>query len=612
VSILQLDIPQGLVGDNTDFANQGWKDGSNFRFYLGYAEMDGGFEKFTLNTLPGVCRTIFGWTDQNSIINYAFGLHNGLFVDQNGDFADITPAASSFASGTITVSANPVANQTFTVGSQLFTFKASRAVAGDVAIGANTTATATNIVSALNLDLGALITASSAASVVTVVADTGGFAGNLPFKNGNATGIVFSGYGFLQGGGTFAPGQISGTGSAGFGTGAFGGGNFGQSVGTDFFPLTWSGGARRGLFYFSPRGQTAFEWNGNVASDAVPLANAPEKINSLLTTTNGQLMALGCTDTGGLYNPVCIRITDPRFPTAWFPALDNTAQQTYLNATGRLVGGRNIGNYVVVWTDSEAHFGTFSSPAWNFERAGPGGLCGPNAAVTVGQTAFWLTPDLQFMTYAAGGEPTVLLCPVRDEFVANAAPSQNDKIVASTYRSKEEIRWDYADRRDGDGIEVSRFVRFNFKTGAWSKGSYARTAFIDAGPGKSPLGTTYDGTIYAHETTLNGSLADGGQYQAFIESGDLYLGSADRQYLLRKMWPDLKDQFGPCWLTVWTRRYPQDSEVEFGPYSMAPGKSEQDLLCQGRVMRFRLSWDSAPAGGRLGRLSVDVQPTSQR
>ena len=90
-----------------------------------------------------------------------------------------TPAA---ATGTITVTSNPSSgNFTVTVAGTTVT------VTRDV----STTATATAIKTALNNDvtIGALVTATSLAAVVTITADTGGSAGNYAYSatNGNGT-----------------------------------------------------------------------------------------------------------------------------------------------------------------------------------------------------------------------------------------------------------------------------------------------------------------------------------------------------------------------------------------------------------------------------------------
>lgn len=103
------------------------------------------------------------------------------------------------ASGTITITGTPVAEETFDVGAQTFTFKAARAAAGEVTISADNETQAENIVAAITADL-ATVTAENTLGVVTVTAVAAGAAGNALTLTENATGTAVSGAGTLTGG----------------------------------------------------------------------------------------------------------------------------------------------------------------------------------------------------------------------------------------------------------------------------------------------------------------------------------------------------------------------------------------------------------------------------
>ena len=101
-----------------------------------------------------------------------------------------TPAA---ATGTITVTSNPSSgNFTVTVAGTTVT----------VTRGVSTTATATAIKTALNNDvtIGALVTATSLAAVVTITADTGGSAGNYAYSATNGNGTITAAGSIMTGG----------------------------------------------------------------------------------------------------------------------------------------------------------------------------------------------------------------------------------------------------------------------------------------------------------------------------------------------------------------------------------------------------------------------------
>jgi hypothetical protein len=412
----------------------------------------------------------------------------------------------------------------------------------------------------------------------------------------------------------FTPGAIDGAGSAGYGTGAYGTGGFGLPSVTDYFPLTWSFGAWGQQLLASPRNQTIFAWTNDTAAKAEPLANAPANVTHMLVAPlNGgyQAFALGCNEeVSGAFNPLCIRHSSIRNNTEWSTsASGSTAREYVLTGGGRIVAGRMCGPYMLVWTGDALFLGSFVgalNQPWRFDRVGRNcGLIGPNAAVVVGQTAFWASPDRQFYRYAIGGQPEPVPCPIRRDFAEELAASQGDKVVASSNAEFSEVRFDYPDRRDG--YENSRYLALAVSgpdAGTWHRGIMARTAFVDAGPSAYPIGVTYDGRIYFHE---KGRSADGGKFAWFIETADSYL-DPDRTLLVRGLWPDFKDQIGPVTLSVKARLHPQDVERVMTARPMAPGEAKADLLASGRVFRLRFAGGSAPTGCRIGKPTFDVAP----
>lgn len=494
-----LQLPPGIVADDTDYATGGWKDASNVRFWRGLPEVIKGWERLTTELLTGVCRTVFAWKDGDNLQTIAFGLHNGLQVWQAGELADITPAVG------------------------------------------------------------------------------------------------------------FTDGQIDGTGGAGYGTGAYGVGGYGEPSSTDYFPLTWSFGARSfGELYANPRGQGVFVWNNVTATPAALLTNAPAECNFVAVAWTDQVMAFGCTDVGGQFNAACIRTSDPLDPTKWTPGTATISQQYYLKGNGRIVGAYPAGRYFFVWTDSELHLGSFDGTGWSFEPVEIGcGLAGPNAAIVIGQTAYWISPDHQLWACSVGGSPTILPCPIRDEFADNVAPGQDDKIYAAYVSERGEIVWGYADNRDG--FEVSRQLRLSVIDGAWSRSLQARTALCGASP--SPVGVTLDGAVYWHE---RGASADGAPLEAFIESGGQYFDPGERVMLVRGFYPDFRDQTGPIWFTVWTKMEAQDVWTEAFSGVCAPGQLKLDFFATGRIVKYRLASNSSPAAWRMGKPTFDVVPVGQR
>ena len=236
------------------------------------------------------------------------------------------------------------------------------------------------------------------------------------------------------------------------------------------------------------------------------------------------------------------------------------------------------------------------------------GLIGPNAAVVVGQTAFWVSPDRQFYSYGVGGQPQPIPCPIRQDFADQLAASQGDKVMASSNGEYSEVRFDYPDSRDG--YENSRFLALALSgadQGAWHRGLMAQTAFVDAGPSLYPLGVTYSGQVYHHE---KGHSADGQPFAWFIETADSYL-DPDTCLLVREIWPDFKDQQGPVKVSVSARRHPQDVEQVVTAPAMAPQDPKVDVLVSGRLFKVTFAGSSAPTACRIGQPVFDATPAGR-
>jgi hypothetical protein len=414
-------------------------------------------------------------------------------------------------------------------------------------------------------------------------------------------------------------GAVDGAGSAGYGTGAFGAGPWGTTPATTvYYPATWSFGAWGQNLIACRRGGGIYAWTNATGSRAVALDNAPTQVTYMLVAPlNGgyQVFALGCNEeVSGTFNPLCIRHSSIRNNTQWSTtAAGSTAREYVLTGGGRIVAGRMAGPYMLVWTSDALFLGTFVgalNQPWRFDRVGRNcGLIGPNAAVVVGQTAFWVSPDRQFFNYGAGGEPLPIACPIRSDFAEQLAASQGDKVVASSNAAFSEVRFDYPDSRDG--YENSRYLALSVSgpdAGAWHRGIMARTAFVDAGPTAFPVGLSPEGAVYYHE---KGRSADGAAFAWFIETAEMVL-DPEACVLTREVWPDFKDQVGPVTVSVTARREPQGPAQTVSAPPMAPGEAKADLLATGRFFRVRFSGDSAPTACRIGKPVFDVAPAGKR
>lgn len=646
------------------------------RFRGGLPQVIGGWESVIADPLGGVCRSAFPWTDGDAALNIAFGTHATLEVFQGGELFDITPtkafpsatltsnpltvtdgsavvtvnhpghglttADSVIVSGAVSVG-RIVPNGTFAVtvaGEDSYTYTYSSPADLAETLGnnpltvVNGSAIVTVADTAHGIPNGTVVTISGA-SVVGGITPNGSFAITVLNANSYTYQFTAAASSDATGGGAsvvvtvpstgggsavvispqnaFATGAVDGTGAAGYGTGAYGVGAYGEPSTADYFPRTWSPAAYGANLMACPRGGTIYTWLNDTSAIAIPLANAPRQVTYMLVAGQDQVFALGCSEeVSGDFNHLCIRHSGVRRNTVWNTAGDTTAREYILPGGGRIVAGRVVGAYILVWTTQSLFLGQFVgslTQPWRFDRVGDKcGLIGPNAAIVVGSTAYWIGPDQQFYSYAMGGSVDVVPCPIREDFADNLAASQADKIVASSISQFSEIRFDYPDKRDG--VENSRYVALSVSgpdVGAWYRGQMDRTAMVDAGPSQSPCGVSATSAIYWHE---RGASADGGAFAWHIESADQYLDE-NRSMMVRAIWPDFRDQLGAVTLTLTGRDTPQGDEITQSQ-TLAAGVDKVDLRITSRLFRLKFEGNSTPAFVRLGKPVFDIAPAGGR
>jgi hypothetical protein len=599
---IPIDIPPGLNSDDTTYASApAWADGSHVRFRLGRPQTCGGWESITADLLTGVCRAVLAWTQNDAALNIAAGTHSNLQLWQGGAIYDLTPYGPVTPLGANPLSVtNASAVVTVAHAAHGYATGQSLAISGAAAIGG--------------------ITPNGVFTITVTGADSYTYAFSSPATStvANAGGSTV----VVTPQSTLPAGNVDGTSSNGYGVGGYGVGGWGQPSTADYFPRTWSLQAWGQKLLASPRGGGLYEWSNATATRALAITTAPARITQMLVSPQRQVFALGCTQENGIWNPACLRHSSVEDNTTWQTNVTSasTAREYILPGGGRIVGGKFLGRYLLVWTTQSLFLGTYVGQVgqvWRFDKVGDKcGLIGPNAAAALGSTVFWISPDRQFHSYSTGGAVTPVACPIRADFAQNLAASQADKIMASTIGEFSEVRWDYPDTRDG--YEVSRYLALAADgpdAGAWYRGNPtngvipARTAMVDAGPAPNPIGISADGHVYWQEL---GHSADGQALPWFIRSAEVYLDE-NRAALVRQAWPDISlDQIGPVQLALSSRLHPQGAQTHFGPFTLMPGQETIDFKASGRLFQLTYSGFSLPSYARIGRLVVDASPRGRK
>lgn len=416
----------------------------------------------------------------------------------------------------------------------------------------------------------------------------------------------------------FTEGAEDGTGGRGWGTGAWSSGEWGVESTDADFPLTWSLDNFGQDLLANPRGQTIFrlDLDAFIASPttvkAVAIANAPDEVGYMLVADEKrQVIAYGCSEeVSGDLNPRAVRFSDTEDLDDWTTATDNLAGEYITSGSGVIVAAVEIGDAILILTDSVAYLQTFVgslTQVWRFDRLeAKCGLAGPNAVTTAGGAAYWLSESGVFWRYVLGSTPERLITPVAVSMNDEIADVQREKIFASAIEQFEEIVFHFPSK---ETEENDLYVAMNTRTGRWYRGERARTAAIDAGPEDYPIMVSPDGVIYWHELR---NTANGGTISWHCETGFIRMAGPDRNVTVKQLFPDIHNQRGIVTLTITGRDRPQGDDISTATVTLTDDKEQADFFCTGRYISLRYSGDAGPTRARLGTQTLQIAARGRR
>ena len=175
-------------------------------------------------------------------------------------------------------------------------------------------------------------------------------------------------------------------------------------------------------------------------------------------------------------------------------------------------------------------------------------------------------------------------------------------------RAKSEVWFFYP---SASSTEIDRYVIAHLdQPGIWSKGTMARTAWLDSDLFPQPIACDPSGFIYLHELTMN---ADGGPLDAFIEFSPMDISSGDRNMDVFGFIPDFQRLVGTINLTVNVQQYPQDPVQPVGPFTFDDDITPiLDMRADGKLVGYRLESNGINADFRLGLPRANVQAAGAR
>lgn len=115
----KLQFRPGINREGTDYSNEGgWYACDKVRFRSGFPEKIGGWIRLSNDTFLGICRALWNWVTLNGANLLGVGTNLKYYIEQGGDYNDVTPIRETFTHASIPTTDNCI---TTTNGSNVIT-----------------------------------------------------------------------------------------------------------------------------------------------------------------------------------------------------------------------------------------------------------------------------------------------------------------------------------------------------------------------------------------------------------------------------------------------------------------------------------------------------------
>tara|TARA_R110002020_G_scaffold280988_2_gene496739 strand:- start:2329 stop:4179 length:1851 start_codon:yes stop_codon:yes gene_type:complete len=614
--LLKLQFQPGINREGTEYsADAGWYNSDKVRFRKGKPEKIGGWEKYSINSFLGVCRSLEDWVVQDGVAYIGLGTTLKFYINEGNSFYDVTPIRATTTNGVTFAATDGSSTLTVTDDDHGASDNDFVTFSGAVSLGGLVTAAVLNqeyqIESITSTDVYTVIAKDTDDNTVTANSSDSG--------NGGSGGD--GAYQISVGLDTYVQG-------VGWGANTWGEGTFGSAS-----SLSASGQLRlysQDVFgddlLINVRAGGVYYWDESsgatvraVALSAVSGASdAPTiALQTMMSDVDKHVICFGVNPLGSsAIDPLHVRWSDSESAVDWTPTAINSAGGVTLSTGSIIIGALKTRQEILIWTDAGIHSMRFiGSPfIFQFTVVNEGiSMISPKAAVNAGGSIFFMDRG-GFYIYTGTVQP--ITCSVLDYVFSNINIDQAYKVFASTNPDHNEVTWFYP-IGSGD-TDNTNYVTYNYAEQLWSIGTMERGAWIEANSKNFPLASSIitssdNNYLYIQET---GHDADGSAMTAFIESGDVEMGDGERYMLLSKLIPDFtfRGNTGDASMDVIVKGkdFPLEDSVTLSTSTITSSTKQAFLRARTRSSAFRIESSESGYGWRLGNLRFDMRPDGRR
>ena len=615
--LTKLQFQPGINREGTEYsADAGWYDADKVRFRKGRPEKIGGWEKYSVSTFLGVCRSLEDWVVVDGIAYIGVGTHLKFYVNEGSSFYDVTPIRATTSAGDVTFAATN-GSSTITVSdtshgavvNDFVTFSGAASLGGVV------------IAAVLNQEYQIASVVNANSYTITAKDTSGDTVTANSSDSGNGGSSVVGAYQINTGLTNFVQGV--GWGSDTWGASTFGSASSLTAAGQlrlysqDVFGDDLIFNAREGgVYYWDESAGTSTR--ATALSDVSGASDAPTvALQVMMSDVDKHVICFGVNPLGSsTIDPLHVRWSDSESAVDWTPTAINTAGGVNLSTGSTIIGALKTRQEILIWTDAGIHSMRFiGSPfIFQFSVVNEGlSMISPKAAINAGGAVFFMGRG-GFYVYTGSVQP--IPCSVLDYVFSNLNLKQSHKVFSSTDADHNEVTWFYP---IGTGeTDITNYVTYNYVEQLWSIGTMDRGAWIEANSKNFPVASSVitssdNNYIYIQE---QGHDADGSAMTAYIESGDVEMGDGERYMLLSKLIPDFtfKGNTDDASMSVIVKGkdFPLEDTTTLSTSTVTATTKQAFLRARARSSAFRIESSESGYGWRLGDLRFDMRPDGRR
>ena len=618
MALSRLQFKPGVNRDQTNYAGEGgFYECDKIRFRSSFPQKIGGWLRYGLFTLAGICRQMYNYITTESDNIMGLGTNEKLYLESGGNLIDITPIRATFVSPATNncfdttnlsriVNVN-IVNHGATAGSYVTFSGVVGPIGGIPQVQFNAEF---QIQTVVDLDNFTIQTTTAATSTTT---------------NGGGTGITavfqinignpYIAYGY------------------GWGAGAWGRLTWGEGSLTpvldqqrdwfmDNFDNDLIANIRNGPIYIWEY-TGAFNTRAVLLSSLAGAASVPVEAMQVLVSQNDKhLLAFGCVPYGssssGDFDPLLIRWANQDDPVNWAPSPTNTAGFIRVSRGSRIIRALPTRQETLVFTDSHLYSFQFTGTTDVFslqELADNISIMSPRSCITANNVTYWMGTE---KFYAYSGRVETLPCTLRNHVFTNFNFNQAAQVVCGTNEGWHEIWWFYPSQNSGVN---DSYVIYNYMEHIWYYGSISRTAWLDTPLRQYPQAVSGN-YVYNHEQGTNNDTLP---MTSYIQTNDFDIGDGDNLLLIKRIIPDINFEGSTAtsplvYMTMKPRNFPGSNYNTSNNPSVTrsttvPVEQYTDQIfirARARQMGFKIQSEDLNVQWQLGTPRLDGRPDGKR